>query len=203
MKLNSTNINGVSDLLHRSPFRRPRVIAATLLVTVMAFMWIKVLINHRAEKNEAAAAVARTAAEAQAVGTQTQRQTRISLLPLPVVPGRNDTLTNDIFTANGWNTFPGAADTGSKGPDGAIRTYDGDFIDKIAQSISLEAVITGPNPEAFIGNKLVSVGHILAVRYNDKIYEFTVAQILENKVVLKWDDVSVVLKMSQSNESEN
>lgn len=203
MKLNSTNTNGASDLLRRSPFRRPRVIAAALLVTVMAFMWIKVLINHRAEKNEARAAVARAAAEAQAVGTQIQRQTRISLIRLPVVPGRNDTLTNDIFTADGWNTFPGAARSGSEGPDGAIPSYDDDFIDKIAQSISLEAVIAGPNPEAFIGNKLVTVGQTLAVRYSDKIYEFTVAQIHANKVVLKWNDFTVDVKMSQLNESKN
>ena len=165
----------------------------------MAGMWIKVLINHRAEKNEARAAVARSAAQVQAVGSQTRRQATISLIPLPVVPGRNDTITRNIFTANGWSAFPGAGDTDNSAPDGSVRSHS-DFIDKIAQSISLEAVITGPNPEAFIGNKLVSVGQTLAVRYNDKIYEFTVDAIHANKVVLKWDDVSVVLKMSQSNE---
>ena len=203
MKLNTTNIDGVSDLLRRSPFRRPRVIAAALLVTVMAFMWIKVLINHRAEKNEARAAVARAAAEAQAVGTQIQRQTRISLIRLPVVPGRNDTLMNDIFTADGWKAFPSGNRAGTGTSPQEIDRDDADYINKIAQSISLEAVIAGPNPEAFIGNKLVSVGQTLPVRYSDKIYEFTVDEIHANKVVLKWDDVSVVLKMSQSNETEN
>ncbi|RKY10370.1 MAG: hypothetical protein DRP65_06750 [Planctomycetota bacterium] len=199
MKLNMTNINGASDLLRRSPFRRPKVVAATLLVTVMAGMWIKVIINNRAGKNEAVA-VANAATQAQAAEAQMQQQVKISLIPLPVVPGRNDTITRNIFTAAAWNVFPSADADVSGGP---IRSHEDDFIDKIAQSLSLEAVIAGPNPEAFIGNKLVSVGQTLPVRYNDKIYEFTVAQINENKVVLKWDDVTVVLKMSQSNESEN
>jgi len=200
MKLNSTNVNGVSDLLRRSPLKRPKVVAATLLVTVMAGMWIKVIVNNRAGKNEAVAA-AHATAQAQAAGAKMQHQVKISLIPLPVVPGRNDAITRNVFTAVAWNAFPGANTADAK--NGSIPSYDDDFIDKIAQSISLEAVIAGPNPEAFVGNKLVSVGQTLPVRYNDKIYEFTVAQINENKVVLKWDDVSVVLKMSQSNESEN
>ena len=199
MKLNSINVNGVSDLLRRSPFRRPKVIAATLLVTVMAGMWIKVIVNNRAAKNEAAA-VAHAAVQEQAEGAKMQQQVKISLIPLPVVPGRNDAITRNVFTAERWNSFPGA--NTAAGQNGSIPTYDDDFIDKIAQSISLEAVIAGPNPEAFIGNKLVSVGQTLPVRYNDKTYELTVAQINENKVVLMWGDVSVVLKMSQSNETK-
>ena len=77
---------------------------------------------------------------------------------------------------------------------------DADHIKKIAKSITLEAVIAGTNPEAFIDDKLVSVGHKLAVRYNGRIYEFIVTGIHENKVVLKWNDFTVDVKMSQLDE---
>lgn len=203
MKLNTANVNNVSGLISRSTFKRPRVITAVVLITVMAFMWIKVLLNHRAEKNEAGAAVARAAAEAQDVGQQKEQQVKISFLPLPVVPGRNDVLTHDIFTADRWKAFPAGnrAKTGTSAEE--IDRDDAGYINKIAETITLEAVITGPSPEAFIEDKLVSVGHKLPVRYNDRIYEFTVTEIHEMKVVLKWNDFTVDVKMSQLNESKN
>lgn len=113
MKLNTANVNNVSGLISRSTFKRPKVIMATVLITVMAFMWIKVLANHRAERNEAGAAVTRAAAEAQAVGQQKEQQLKISFLPLPVVPGRNDVLTHDIFTAARWKAFPSDSRAGT------------------------------------------------------------------------------------------
>jgi hypothetical protein len=200
MKPNTANVN--NGLISRSPFKRPRVIMAAVLITVMAFMWIKVLAGHRAQKNEAAAAVARTAAEQTAVQQQEQ-QLKISLHPLPVVPGRNDTLAHDIFTADRWKAFPSGNRAGTGTSPQEIDRDDAGYINKIAESITLEAVITGPNPEAFIEGKLVSVGHKLAVRYNDRIYEFTVTEIHKTKVVLKWNDFTVDVKMSQLNESKN
>ncbi len=203
MKLNTANVNNVSGLISRSTFKRPKVIMAALLISIMAFMWIKVLLNHRAERNEAGAAVTRAAAEAQAVGQQKEQQVKISLHPLPVVPGRNDILTHDIFTADRWKAFPSDSRAGTGTSPQEIDRNDAGYIDKIAETVTLEAVITGPNPEAFIEGKLVSVGHKLPVRYNDRIYEFTVTEIHEMKVVLKWNDFTVDVKMSQLNESEN
>jgi len=202
MKPNTANINNVSGLISRSTFKRPKVIMAAVLISIMAFMWIKVLANHRAERNEAAAAVARTAAQ-QAAVQQKEQQLKISLHPLPVVPGRNDILTHDIFTADRWKAFPSDSRAKTRTSPQEIDRDDADYIDKIAESITLEAVITGPSPEAFIEGRLVSVGHKLPVRYNDRIYEFTVTEIHETKVVLKWNDFTVDVKMSQLNESKN
>jgi len=202
MKPNTANINNVSGLISRSTFKRPKVIMAAVLISIMAFMWIKVLANHRAERNEAAAAVARTAAQ-QAAVQQKEQQLKISLHPLPVVPGRNDILTHDIFTADRWKAFPSDSRAKTRTSPQEIDRDDAGYINKIAESIILEAVITGPSPEAFIEGKLVSVGHKLPVRYNDRIYEFTVTEIHETKVVLKWNDFTVDVKMSQLNESKN
>ena len=202
MKLNSPNVNTVSGLISRSPFKKPKVVTAAVLISIMAFMWVKVLVNHRAEKNEARAASARTTAQQAAAGQQ-EKLVKITLHPLPVVPGRNDVLSHDIFTADRWKAFPSDSRAGTETSGEEIDRNDAGYIDKIAETITLEAVISGTSPEAFIGGKLVSVGHNLPVRYNEQIYEFTVTEIHETKVVLKWNDFTVDVKMSQLNESKN
>jgi hypothetical protein len=193
-------MNTVSGLISRSPFKKPKVVMATVLICVMSFMWIKVFMNNRNEKNEARAAVARAAAESMGAVGQKEGQLKISLHPLPVVPGRNDVLTHDIFTADRWDDFPSEKNAGAGTSLRKMDLNDADHINMIAETITLEAVIAGTNPEAFINDKLVSVGHKLPVRYNDRIYEFVVTGINENKVVLKWNDFTVDVKMSQLNE---
>jgi len=202
MKLNTANVNNISGLISRSTFKRPKVVMAVVLITVMAFMWVKVLAGHRAQKNEAAAAVASTAAQ-QAAVQQQERQLKILLHPLTVVPGRNDVINHDIFTAERWKAFHTGTGAKTGTSTQQMDRNDAGYIDKIAETITLEAVISGANPEAFIGGRLVSVGHKLPVRYNDRIYEFDVVEIQETKVVLKWNDFTVDVKMSQLNESEN
>ncbi len=193
-------MNTVSGLISRSPFKKPKVVMATVLICVMGFMWIKVFVNNKNQKNEAKAAVARAAAENTGTAGQKKGQLRISLHPLTVVPGRNDVLTNDFFTADRWDAFPSEKGATTGTFPGKMVLNDADHIKKIAKSITLEAVIAGTNPEAFIDGKLVSVGHKLAVRYNGRIYEFIVTGIHENKVVLKWNDFTVNVKMSQLDE---
>ena len=149
MKLNSPNVNTVSSLISRSPFKKPKVVTATVLISIMAFMWVKVLVNHRAEKNEARAASARTAAQQAAAGQQ-EELVKITLHPLPVVPGRNDVLTHDMFTADRWKAFPSNNRNASGTFPKEIDRNDAGYIDKIAETIILEAVISGANPEAFI-----------------------------------------------------
>jgi hypothetical protein len=175
---------------------------AAVLISIMAFMWVKVLVSHRAENNEARAATAQTAAQKAAAGQQ-EKLVKITLHPLPVVPGRNDVLSHDIFTADRWKAFPSKNRAASGTFPKEINRNDAEYIDKIAETIALEAVIAGTNPEAFIGGKLVLVGNKLPIRYNEQIYEFTVTEIHETKVVLKWNDFTVDVKMSQLNESKN
>ncbi|MHC5061959.1 MAG: hypothetical protein ACYTFK_12845 [Planctomycetota bacterium] len=199
MKPNTVNINTVSGMISRSPFKKPKVMMATVLICIMCFMWIKVFVSKRNKNSEARAAVARAAAENGGAGEKAQ-QLKILLHPLPVVPGRNDVLTHDIFTAGRWDAFPSENKAVTANPLRKANINNADHINKIAESITLEAVIAGVNPEAFIGGKLVSVGNKLPVGYNGRIYEFVVNEIYENKVVLKWNDFTVDVEMSQLNE---
>lgn len=202
MKPGTTNVNNLSALISRSPLKKGKTVVAVGLIAIMAFMWLRVLLNNRASSNEAKAATARADAETKAARQQEQPEVKISFVPLPVVPGRNDVLTHDIFTAAGWKAFPAGTGPGSGAPR-AVSANDSEYISKIAETITLDAVISGQNPEAFIGSKLVSVGSKLPVNYNDRIYEFTVTEIHETKVVLRWNDFAVDIKMSQSNELTN
>ena len=202
MKTSKLNVNNVSGLISRWNLKRPKVLMATVLVTVMAFMWIKVLAGNRAQKNEAVAAVAGSAAQ-QTGDRQQKPQVKITLHPLPVVQGRNDILTHNVFTAGRWKEFPSGGRIAGGNVNLEIDRKDAGYIDKVAETIILEAVIKGPRPEAFIQGKLVSVGDKLPVRYNDRIYLFDVVRIYETKVVLKWNDFTVDVKMSQLSESGN
>jgi hypothetical protein len=202
MKPNTANINNASGLTGHLPVKKSKVIMAACLITIMAFMWIRVFLNRKAEKNEANAAIANASAQIQAAQQQKKPEVRISHVPLPVVLGRNDVLTHDIFTAQRWKAFPTGTGSERATPE-AIARQDADYINKIAETITLDAVIAGQNPEAFIGNNLVFVGSKLPVNYNDQIYEFTVTEIHETKVVLTWNDFTVDVEMSQSNESIN
>ena len=200
MKPNLTNVNNSSGLIRRLSLKKGKIVTAVSLIAIMAFMWGRVLISRRGSKNEAKAATARAAQEAEATQQQKEPDVKIAFVKLPVVPGRNDVLTHDIFTAQRWNSSPQGTDTGAS--EVALRN-DNEYINKIAETITLDAVIAGQNPEAFIENKLVYVGSKLPVNYNDRIYEFTVAEIHETKVVLRWNDFVVDIKMSQSNELTN
>jgi len=202
MKPNTANINNASGFTGHLPVKKSKVIMAACLITIMAFMWIKVFLNRKAEKNEANAAIANASAQIQAAQQQKKPEVRISHVPLPVVLGRNDVLTHDIFTAQRWKAFPAGTGSERATPE-AIARQNADYINTIAETITLDAVIAGQNPEAFIGNNLVFVGSKLPVNYNDQMYEFTVTEIHETKVVLTWNDFTVDVEMSQSNESIN
>jgi type II secretory pathway pseudopilin PulG len=196
MKPNITNVNNSSGLTKRSPLKKGKIVTAVGLIVIMAFMWGRVIINRKASKNEAKAATIRATQEAQATQQQKQPDVKITFVQLPVVPGRNDVLTHDIFTAKKWKGFPAGTDTGTSE---VTLLNDNEYINKIAKTITLDAIIAGQNPEAFIQSQLVSVGSKLHVNYNDQIYEFTVAEIHETKVVLRLNDFAVDIKMSQSN----
>jgi len=200
MKPNLTNVNNSSGLIRRLPLKKGKIVTAVGLIAIMGFMWGRVFISRRGSKNEAKAATALAAQETKATQQQKEPDVKISFVQLPVVPGRNDVLTHDIFTAQRWNSFPQGTDTGASE---VVLQNDNEYINKIAETITLDAVIAGQNPEAFIENKLVYVGSKLPVNYNDRIYEFTVAEIHETKVVLRWNDFVVDIKMSQSNELTN
>ncbi len=192
MKPETSNVNNGPKLTGALAADRKKVFIAVGLITIMAFMWIKVLTGKSSVNNAIASP------GPAAVQQQNQPQVQISYIDLPVVAGRNDMLTHDIFDAGDFKTFT----TGKNSVDADFsnddnqRTHQAN-IRKIAVLLKVDAIITGAKPEAYIKDKLVSVGSKLPVSYDNQIYRFTVTRISQNQVTLKWKDFVVSLKMSQ------
>ena len=182
---------------------RPKVIIAVVLITIMALMWVRVLVR---SKSDAKAAQTESAlVNAHSDKQNKQPKIKLSYIELPVVKGRNDSLTRDIFRAQNWKAFSSVTD-----PDPATGENTGEGPDKydiyktrirqIAKTMTLDLISIGRNgrgSQALIENKLVSVGSKLAVKYNKQTYEFVVTKIKQNEVVLKWENFSITLTMAQ------
>ena len=194
MKLSSNN-----DINKAVPRRagggdKKKAIVAFGLILVMAFMWVKVLSG---KKNVQAANAAPQQTQAKDAG-----EFEISYIQLSNVDGRNDILTRDVFDSGQWVGFK------TKGGNEYVATgfdtkYSGDqnqmagTIKRVAEELKLEAILGGDLPQAFINNKLLSVGQTLTVPHNDRPYEFEVVRINENEVELKCFDLIVTKKIIQ------
>ncbi len=205
MKTNRTNMNNGINPITRLAASRPKVIIAVVLVTIMALMWVRVLV--RSKSDAEAAQTEADSALVNAYGDKQNKQPEIKLsyIELPVVKGRNDCLTRDIFRAQNWKAFSSVTD-----PDPATGENTGEGSDKydiyktrirqVAKTMTLDLISIGRDgrgSQALIENKLVSVGSKVAVKYNKQTYEFVVTKIEQNKVVLKWENFSITLTMAQ------
>jgi len=193
MKLNQGNKNNKLAI----PAGKKKVVVMVVLIVIMAVMWIKVF------STKPSVGPVSALADIQVDQQLDKQELEMLYIQLPVVQGRNDTLTRDIFDAQSTDAFPwnGNARIGKKS-----SKQGGSQIQKVADSITLGAIIAAQKDrprEAFIESKLVSVGSKLRVTYQGEIFEFTVAQIDKNKVVLKWKDVTITKKMSSLNHSQN
>ena len=176
-------------MLRGLPVSKSRIIVAAVLITVMAFMWLRLLFN-KSPDTAAGGAVVET------VNTQDKNNTtkplpELTYIELPFVPGRHDVLTNDIFRPGNWRAFKTVDDTQDSGSGGLDRDKDAltaEDIRKIDSLITLDGIIAeggGRAWEAFINGKLVSVGSKVAVEYDKRSVELTVTEIYRNKVVLR------------------
>ena len=197
MNSKATNTGKSSRQRRQAALAKKKAIIATVLVIVMALMWVRVF----AKKGKKAAPAKVTAATVRTVTASTTaaektKKTTMQYKQLPMVAGRNDVLVRDIFSRKSWNNGLGAADGWN-----SEQTMLSDDIRRAGQNLKLEAITMGEGgqkSEVFIDGKLVPAGSDFPTRYEGRIYRFTVEKIAANKVVLKCKDVSVTLKMFQN-----
>lgn len=194
--------NSDLELLRRLPISKGKVIAAVVLVTIMGAMWVRLVLKG----NDTGPSVAGAAvvSEGSATSGDGEIVERISYVELPVVEGRNDVLTRDIFTTTNWGAFePVEGVVISKGggdPDIGLAITSDD-ITKLESLIKLDGIIASDDsamPEAFIDSKLVSIGSKVAVEYNNRLLELVVIEIHKNRVVLRWEKFTLNVKMPQT-----
>jgi len=172
---------------------RKKAVLAVCLVAVMIFMWVKMLIR----KAPAAAQAAPTTEGENQDLSQNDPEFEISFVELPFVKGRNDILTRDFFTVEqaGLN---GAEQTTISAKDNKQ-----DYARKVAASLRLEAIGLGDKPQAYINDKLLSVGDRLYVRDGTETYECEVAVIRENIVIIMYGEAQIELKLMRATETGN
>jgi hypothetical protein len=163
----------------------------------MVFMWVKVFVGKTPQSAEGAL----MAQGANLSVPVADSQLKISLIELPKVNGRNDVLTRDFFAVNDWADFvrDGEGLTGV-GEVGVLKDGNEELAKRLAKKLRLEAIGLGENPQAFINDKLLSVGDKFLVGDGVNAYECEVAGIEENTVSVRCGEVEIQLKLGQENE---
>lgn len=177
-----------------------KVVMSVGLVLVLAFMWGRLLFWGGLDVNEAKGntiSVIRPAVSVQSVSN-------LERVELPVIAGRNDVITHDMFSRAGWasskNQKPSVESRSIAGIDAKSQEMR---IRQIASSLDFGTIIDGVKGEgddAFVDGELVSVGSKLRVWCSDSVYDFTVEDVTRDKVVLKSNEFTISIKMSESND---
>jgi len=187
--------SGGNRLFSRLAAGKKKTVIAVCLITVMVFMWVRVL-GRKGPQSANAAVVAQEVTEG-----QMNSKLKISFIELPKVEGRNDVLTRDFFAVGNWRDFM----RGGKGKSGDVEevsvvSKDGseETVRRVAEKLKLEAIVLGENPQAFINDKLMSVGDKLFVGDGINTYECEVAEIKENMVSIRCGETEVTLRLMQT-----
>ena len=182
--------SGGNRLFSRLAAGKKKTVIAVCLITVMVFMWVRVL-GRKGPQSANAAVVAQEVTDG-----QTKPELKISFMELPKVEGRNDVLTRDFFAVGNWRDF-------TRGWEGKLMDDGRDdggveAARRVAEKLKLETIVLGENPRAFINDKLLSVGDKLFVRDGTNTCECEVAEIEENMVFIRCGEAEVTLRLTQT-----
>ena len=190
--------NGTNRLFSRLAAEKKKTVTALCLIAVMVFMWARVLGRKTPETPKGAL----KQGEVDPDTSESNSQLKISFIELPKVAGRNDVLTRDFFAADGWWDF---LDGGGSNKDVKVveRGGSGEIGRRIAEKLRLEAIGLGENPQAFINDKLLSVGDKLSVRDGVDNYECEVVGIDVEMVLIRCGEIEITLELAQDIEVSN
>jgi len=200
MKTTTTDKNVRIRQVKVAPTINKKTVMAAGLILLMLFMWVRLLFSGGSDVND----VKGNTIPVTPPVDSSQSVSKLERVELPVIAGRNDVITYDMFSKSRWasskkNTVivgsQSVTDVGAKTQEMKIR--------QIAKSLELGAIIDGvkgASNEAFVDGELVSDGSKLKVRRSGRVYEFTVEAIMRDRVVLKWNEYTIAIKMSEANE---
>ncbi len=198
MRQNARNSGNVAKrLVNQLAVQKKKTVLAVCLVTLMAFMWIRVLTRRSPQAAEAG-----LMAEQMDVETQSEPELKISFVELPQAAGRNDVITRDFFDSDGWQDFVdgrGRKSVGVEEVDIISKHGDKEVIRKVAKKLKLEAIVSSENPLAFINDKVLRVGDKLLIGDGVDKYECEVVEIGENTVVMRCRESRIILKLTKVN----
>ncbi|UCF00061.1 MAG: hypothetical protein JSV82_03065 [Planctomycetota bacterium] len=186
------NVNGANRLVGQLAAEKKKTVAAVCLITVMVLMWLRVL-GKKTPPTAAAAAMAN-----KNVINNSKPEVEISFQELPKVNGRNDVLSKDFFDAEGWQNFM------NDGKTEEVSFASGDVSEEamrgVVNKLMLEAIVLGKDPQAFINDKLLSLGDKLVVKEGGDIFECEVFKIEEETVFIRCGEAEITLKLMKATE---
>ncbi len=191
------NSHSVKRFINYLTLEKKKTVLALCLIVLMIFMWLKVL-----TRTSPKAAEAGLVAELIDVQNQSEPEMKISFIELPNIAGRNDLIARDFFASNGWQDFvdgQGRKSAGVEKIDIVSKDDDQEVIQKVADNLRLEAIVSSEDPLAFINDKVLRVGDKLFVGDGIESYECEVVEIKENIVVMKCRESLITLKLTQVN----
>lgn len=184
----------------------PKMMAMIVLLAVMAVLWGRVLLKG---SGGPATASAQEQTDSQDVVSDRLSVEAFQIEPvkLPVLPGRNDRISKDIFSSENWKAFH--LDREQSDVVGVQVNASGDSaemahratLERIAGQLTLEAVVFDSQNrpfQAFVDDKILSVGSTLTVQEGPDQYVLTLKEIKKNEAVFSWNEMSVVLKMAET-----
>jgi hypothetical protein len=196
MKMSTEKMNRHGVAAGQMPKVNGKMILVGGLILVLAFMWIKVFVGGSSATDEANAEVS---VASTAIGKK--KVIKMKRLPLPFEFGRHDRLTADLFAPRDIGIKVGK--TGfyrdNQEKEQKIKSKK-DAAGKLAEKLKLEAIIIGVNGlsnKAFMNGKIMVIGDKLELKLNDKKYELFVVEIFHNKVVLKWNEYTISVRMAK------
>jgi hypothetical protein len=191
-----TSVSSAGQILDRLRLGGKKTATAGVLILIMLFMWARVVIGHRP-----------AAAEATPQPRQTESAPRkgpapVKVVELPKIPGRHDTIVRDFFSMKDRTDFRRNPAGGNTGTDTEVPvTKDNrEVIQRVAQTMKLEAVLWSERPRAFINDQLLSVGNKLTVKDGAEVYEFEVLQIYVDSVLVGCDGMQLTLALARNHE---
>lgn len=199
MKQNTKNGGGVSRLLGRLAAEKKKAGIALCLIAVMGVMWVKVLTKKGPQSAQAGLATEQTEVE-----KQLNEAMKIAFVELPEVPGRNDIIGRNCFAAENWQDFKSGGEESNTVEEVNVTSADQskEVITKVAQQLKLQAIGLSDKPQAFINDRLLSVGDSLAVTAGTQRYECEVVEIREDSVLIRCSGAEITLKLVETVEGD-
>ena len=184
----------------------PKVMAMVVLLVVMAILWGRVLL--KGTGGPAAANAQDQEYIQDTISDMASKALEIKAVELPMLPGRNDRVSNNLFSSENWTAFElNHNQDDSKGGvkvDGtghATELTHRSRLERIAGRLKLEAVICDAQNrpfQAFVEDKILSVGSTLTVQEGPDQYVLMLEEISQKEVSFSWNEMSVVLKMAET-----
>jgi hypothetical protein len=201
MKHALQNKNNTANIINQLVAEKKKVAMALGLVVLMTIMWVRVLSKDGPDSANASANVP---------GVNTEKPQKadneMCFVELPIVVGRNDVLTKNVFEVKNWQSFM----TGSnldlneiKKNKSILDDGENNKIEMVSKNLRLDAIELGSNPKAFINGRLLSAEDEFVLRIGENVFQCRIKEVAENLVVVDFQGTDISLRLTQKVGFEN